>query len=61
MADLSGGMIRQAEAPAGTARWVRCDFGGGLAAGRGRDPASGNQALLGELIQAWIDTGAQCP
>jgi len=21
----------------------------------------GSQALLGELIQAWIDTGAQCP
>jgi hypothetical protein len=27
----------------------------------GRDPAPGSQALLGELIQAWIDTGAQCP
>jgi hypothetical protein len=23
--------------------------------------ASISQALLGELIQAWIDTGAQCP
>ena len=29
--------------------------------GAGRDPAPGTQALLGELIQAWIDTGAQCP
>ena len=29
--------------------------------GTGRDPAPGTQAQLGELIQAWIDTGAQCP
>jgi hypothetical protein len=29
--------------------------------GVGREPAPGNQELLGELIQAWIDTGAQCP
>jgi hypothetical protein len=29
--------------------------------GAGRDPAPGSQVLLGELIQAWIDTGAQCP
>ena len=29
--------------------------------GAGRDPAPGSQALLGELIQAWIETGAQCP
>lgn len=29
--------------------------------GVGREPAPGNQTLLGELIQAWIDTGAQCP
>jgi hypothetical protein len=29
--------------------------------GEGRDPAPGSQALLGQLIQAWIDTGAQCP
>jgi len=29
--------------------------------GEGRDPAPGSQAMLGELIQAWIDTGAQCP
>jgi hypothetical protein len=29
--------------------------------GPGRDPAPGTQAQLGELIQAWIDTGARCP
>jgi hypothetical protein len=29
--------------------------------GDGRAPAPGTQAMLGELIQAWIDTGAQCP
>jgi hypothetical protein len=29
--------------------------------GEGRDPVPGSQALLGDLIQAWIDTGAQCP
>jgi hypothetical protein len=29
--------------------------------GAGRDPAPGTQAQLGELIKAWIDTGAQCP
>ena len=29
--------------------------------GVGREPAPGSQALLGQLIQAWIDTGAQCP
>src|SRR5437879_5420814 len=29
--------------------------------GVGRDPAPGTQAQLGELIKAWIDTGAQCP
>ncbi len=29
--------------------------------GPGRDPAPGTQAQLGELIKAWIDTGAQCP
>ena len=31
------------------------------ALGEGRDPAPGNQQQLGELAQAWIDTGAQCP
>jgi hypothetical protein len=29
--------------------------------GSGRDPAPGSQARLGELVQAWIDTGAHCP
>ena len=29
--------------------------------GEGRDSAPGSQAMLGELIQAWIDTGAECP
>ena len=29
--------------------------------GVGRDPAPGTQQLFGALVQAWIDTGAQCP
>jgi len=29
--------------------------------GTARVPAPGTQALLGELIRAWIDTGAHCP
>ena len=29
--------------------------------GSGRDPAPGTQQLAGELVQAWIDTGAECP
>jgi len=29
--------------------------------GAGRNPAPGTQQRLGELIQAWIDTGAHCP
>jgi len=29
--------------------------------GKGREPAPGSQARLGELIQAWIATGAECP
>lgn len=29
--------------------------------GEGRDPAPGSQKLFGELIQAWIDSGAECP
>jgi hypothetical protein len=29
--------------------------------GTGRDPAPGTQEGAGQLIQAWIDTGAQCP
>jgi hypothetical protein len=33
----------------------------GWAPGEGREPAPGNQQQLGELAQAWIDSGAQCP
>jgi hypothetical protein len=29
--------------------------------GTGRAPAPGTQELAGELIQAWIDSGAACP
>jgi hypothetical protein len=29
--------------------------------GEGRDPAPGTQRLLGALVQAWIDTGSECP
>jgi hypothetical protein len=29
--------------------------------GEGRDPAPGTQAQLGELVRAWIDSGAACP
>lgn len=29
--------------------------------GAGRAPAPGTQAQFGELIKAWIDTGAKCP
>lgn len=29
--------------------------------GLGRDPVPGTQELLGDLIKAWIDTGAVCP
>ena len=29
--------------------------------GSGRDSAPGSQELFGQLIKAWIDTGAQCP
>ena len=29
--------------------------------GSGRTPAPGSQAGLGELVTAWIDTGAECP
>lgn len=31
------------------------------APGAGRTPAPGSQVRFGELIQAWIDTGAECP
>jgi hypothetical protein len=29
--------------------------------GEGREPAPGTQQIFGALVQAWIDTGAQCP
>jgi hypothetical protein len=29
--------------------------------GAGRDPAPGSQKQLGDLIRAWIDSGAECP
>lgn len=29
--------------------------------GVGREPAPGSQELFGQLIKAWIDTGAHCP
>ena len=29
--------------------------------GTGRAPAPGTQERAGELIQAWIDSGAECP
>jgi len=31
------------------------------APGAGREPAPGTQAMLGQLIKAWVDTGAVCP
>jgi hypothetical protein len=33
----------------------------GWSPGEGRDPAPGTQAQLGDLVQAWIDSGAECP
>ena len=33
----------------------------GWSPGSGRDPVPGAQKLLGELIHAWIDSGAACP
>jgi hypothetical protein len=35
--------------------------GWGWHPGSGRDPVPGTQQRLGELIQAWIDSGAECP
>jgi hypothetical protein len=29
--------------------------------GEGREPAPGSQQQAGELMKAWIDTGAECP
>lgn len=33
----------------------------GWAPGPGREPAPGSQELAGQLVQAWIDSGAECP
>jgi hypothetical protein len=33
----------------------------GWAPGEGREPAPGTQEAAGELVQAWIDSGAECP
>jgi hypothetical protein len=33
----------------------------GWSPGEGREPAPGDQKQLGELTQAWIDSGAACP
>lgn len=33
----------------------------GWAPGAGRVPAPGTQAAFGQLVRAWIDTGAACP
>jgi hypothetical protein len=35
--------------------------GWGWQPGSGREPAPGTQAQFGELTQAWVDTGAECP
>lgn len=35
--------------------------GWGWEPGAGREPVPGTQAVFGELIKAWIDTGAECP
>jgi hypothetical protein len=35
--------------------------GWGWKPGVGRDPAPGDQKAFGELIRAWIETGAECP
>jgi hypothetical protein len=33
----------------------------GWTPGPGREPAPGTQEAAGQLVQAWIDTGAECP
>ena len=35
--------------------------GWGWSPGAGRERAPGTQELLGELTQAWVDAGADCP
>jgi len=29
--------------------------------GHGREPAPGTQEQLGRIVQAWVETGAECP
>ena len=33
----------------------------GWAPGHGREPAPGTQSQLGDLVAAWVETGAECP
>jgi len=33
----------------------------GWAPGAGRTPAPGTQALFGDIVRAWVDSGAECP
>jgi hypothetical protein len=33
----------------------------GLDPGTGRQPAPGSEEQFGAIVQAWIDTGAECP
>src|ERR1700744_958416 len=35
--------------------------GWGWNPGEGREPAPGSQQLAGQLVKAWIDSGAECP
>lgn len=35
--------------------------GWGWEPGEGREPAPGSQERFGELIRAWVDSGAECP
>ncbi len=35
--------------------------GWGWAPGAGRAPAPGSQAVFGSIVQAWVDSGAECP
>ena len=35
--------------------------GWGWHPGHGREPAPGTQEQLGKLVQAWVDSGAECP
>jgi hypothetical protein len=35
--------------------------GWGWSPGAGREPVPGTREEMGELIEAWVDTGAVCP